>query len=371
MIDPQHGVRLADHCTLGVGGEAKHFRRVKDAGQLREALAGAQREHVAVHILGGGSNVVFADEGFEGLVIHVDIRGVESEHAGGRTRFRAGAGEPWDPFVAATVAAGCAGLECLSGIPGQVGGTPVQNVGAYGQDVSGTITHVEAIDRDTLEHVRMSNSDCEFGYRTSRFKRHDVNRFAVTQVEFELSSGGPATVLYPDVVAYFEQAGRQAPTLAQVRDATLAIRRRKGMVIEPGNPANHSVGSFFVNPIVDNSHYSGIEKIAPGAPRYRVDDDQVKVPAAWLIERAGFPRGTRRGVIGVSPFQAQAIVNHGGATAADVVSLAADIKRAVWNMFGVALVPEPVFVGFPPSTELHWLLDPAPGSKVDRTGPNP
>ena len=331
----EHGVRLSDMCTLGVGGEARYFCRVADAEQLRGALRWARGPDLPVHVLGGGSNVVFADEGFDGLVIGVDIRGVLSEPHADRIRFRAGAGEPWDPFVATTVAAECAGLECLSGIPGQVGGTPVQNVGAYGQDVSGTISRVEAVNRETLEVVQFPNAECDFGYRTSRFKRRDLNRFVVTQVEFELKRDGAATVLYPDVVTYFKQAGEEAPTLADVRKATLAIRRRKGMVIEPGNPANHSVGSFFVNPVISTEQFARVEHIAPGAPRYRVDDRLVKVPAAWLIERAGFEKGTRRGTVGVSPFQAQAIVNHGGATAADIVSLAADIKRAVWNTFRI------------------------------------
>jgi UDP-N-acetylmuramate dehydrogenase len=353
-------VRLSDLCTLGVGGEAWAFSRISNAGELRDALKWARDSGMPVHVLGGGSNVVFADEGFNGLVLHVDIRGVRADARADRTRFRAGAGEPWDLFVAATVAAECAGLECLSGIPGQVGGTPVQNVGAYGQDVSGTITCVEAMDRETLELVQLSNADCEFGYRTSRFKRRDLHRFVVTQVEFELTRKGAATVLYPDVVAFFTESGLTSPTLADVRQATLAIRRRKGMVIEPGNPANHSVGSFFVNPVVTNEQVAQVEQTAPGVPRYRVDDRLVKVPAAWLIERAGFAKGTRRGVVGVSPFQAQAIVNHGGATAADVLSLAGDIKRAVWNAFRIALVPEPVFVGFPPSAELRWLLDAEP-----------
>lgn len=356
----EHGVRLSGLCTLGVGGEARAFVRVADSAQLRDALRWARDETLAVHLLGGGSNVVFADEGFDGLVVHVDIRGVRQHEESDRTTFCVGAGEPWDPFVAATVAAECAGLECLSGIPGQVGGTPVQNVGAYGQDVSGTITRVDAMNRETLEMVQFTNAECEFGYRTSRFKRHDLNRFVVTEVAFELARHAAPTVLYPDVVSFFTERGQTSPTLADVRRATLAIRRRKGMVVEPGNPANQSVGSFFVNPIIENTHYAEVLAIAPGTPRYPVDDQRVKVPAAWLIERAGFSKGTNRGLVGVSPFQAQAIVNHGGATAADIVSLAVEIKRAVWNTFRVALVPEPVFVGFRPSAELAWLLDPEP-----------
>jgi UDP-N-acetylmuramate dehydrogenase len=350
-------VRLSELCTLGVGGVARDFCRVRQAEELHEALRWAKRSKAPVHILGGGSNVVFADAGFDGLVIHVDIRGVTRQNLSDRTVCRVGAGEPWDPFVESTVADGCVGLECLSGIPGLVGGTPVQNVGAYGQDVSGVITVVEVVNRDTLDSLRLTNVDCEFGYRSSRFKRKDANRFVVTAVEFALMRGGPATVLYPDVVQHFEQLGQRDPTVTAVRDAILAIRRRKGMVIEAGNPANRSVGSFFVNPVITTDHLLRLEPGAPGMPRYRVDERQVKIPAAWLIEKAGYEKGTRRGAVGVSPFQAQAIVNHDGATAADIVQLAAAIKQAVWNRFQIALVPEPVFVGFERTEELDWLLD--------------
>jgi UDP-N-acetylmuramate dehydrogenase len=355
----ESGVPLSDRCTLGVGGAARFFSRAIDAETLERSLQWARRSNTPIHILGGGSNVVFADAGFDGLVIHVDIRGVSRVDTNDRVRYRAGAGEPWDPFVAATVAEGCAGLECLSGIPGQVGGTPVQNVGAYGQDVSAVITCVEAINRGTLAVERLDNVECGFGYRTSRFKGRDLNRFVVTQVEFELTRDGSASLLYPDVIAHFESIGETSPALGEVREAILTIRRRKGMVIEPDNPANQSVGSFFVNPVITNEALARLEARQTGMPRYRVDDGHVKVPAAWLIENAGFPKGTTRGVVGVSPFQAQAIVNHGGATAADVVSLATDIKQAVWDEFRVTLVPEPVFVGFPPA-ELRWLLDSEP-----------
>jgi UDP-N-acetylmuramate dehydrogenase len=350
-------VPLSDLCTLGVGGVARDFCRVGHVEELREALQWARRSRAAVHILGGGSNVVFADAGFDGLVIHVDIRGVTRENLGDRSVCRAGAGEPWDPFVESTVADGCVGLECLSGIPGLVGGTPVQNVGAYGQDVSGVITVVEVVNRDTLDIQRLTNIDCEFGYRSSRFKRNDANRFVVTAVEFALKRGGPGTVLYPDVVQHFAQLGQRDPTVCAVRDAILAIRRRKGMVIEAGNPANRSVGSFFVNPVMTTEHLRRLEQEAPGIPRYRVDERHVKIPAASLIERAGYPKGTRRGPVGVSPFQSQAIVNHDGATATEIVQLAAAIKQAVWNQFQIALVPEPVFVGFERTKELDWLLD--------------
>ncbi|MGH9176642.1 MAG: UDP-N-acetylmuramate dehydrogenase, partial [Vicinamibacterales bacterium] len=327
-----------------------------------EGLAWARTRHVPVHVLGGGSNVVVADQGFDGLVIHVDIRGVARAPDDGRETFSVGAGEPWDPFVAATVAAGCAGLECLSGIPGQVGGTPVQNVGAYGQDVSGSIIRVHVVDRETQTASILTADECGFGYRTSRFKHHD--RFIVSRVEFALVPDGPPTLAYADVITFFDEAGNSRPSLLEVRDAILGIRRRKGMVIEDGNPANRSVGSFFVNPIITREHYARLSPFHEidwaAVPHYRVGADRVKVPAAWLIERAGFPKGFTRGPIGVSPFQAQAILNHGGARALDVLTLAADIKHAVWQAFEIALVPEPIFVGFKAVPDLQWLLDAQP-----------
>lgn len=367
----QSNVPLSRWCTLGVGGNARWFCHAPDDTGITDALTWADQRSLAVHVLGGGSNIVIADEGFDGLVVHVDIRGVTSYPHDGRVVYSAGAGEPWDPFVAATVADGCAGLECLSGIPGQVGGTPVQNVGAYGQDVSGTITSVHVVDRHTGLHTALSAKESRFGYRASRFKREDFNRFIVTRVEFALAQNAAPTISYADLIAYFDQAGAAAPSLAEVREAILRIRRRKGMVIEEGNPANRSVGSFFVNPVLSRAHFDRVEARAGSAgatvPHYAIGPDSVKVPAAWLIERAGFAKGVSRGAVGVSPFQAQAIVNHGGARAADILSLAADIKRVVWQKFDVAIVPEPVFVGFPLTADLQWLLDPHPIGAAHKT----
>jgi UDP-N-acetylmuramate dehydrogenase len=357
-MTPQSDVALAPLCTMAVGGAARWFVDAHRESDVADALHWAHQRAVAVHVLGGGSNVLVADEGIDGLVIHISMRGVERVDSDGLTLYSCAAGEPWDPFVAATVQAGCAGLECLSGIPGGVGGTPVQNVGAYGQDVSGTITRVRVVTRASGAAHWLHNTECGFGYRTSRFKRDDNNKYIVTAVEFELRHGSPPTIQYADVIAYFETAGRAHPTLQEVRDAVLAIRRRKGMVIEPGNEANRSCGSFFVNPIVTNDDLRRVESITGGTavPHYVVDAASVKIPAAWLIERAGFPKGTKRSTVAVSPFQAQAIINLGGARAADVLALASDMKRAVWTIFGISIVPEPVFLGFAPSSELRFLL---------------
>ena len=353
MIDVQTAIRLADWCTLNVGGPARWFHEVGSEDDAILGLQWAAERGVPVLVLGGGSNVVIADEGFAGLVLKIAIGGVSAAASGSRVTYAVGSGAEWDPFVARTVAENCAGLECLSGIPGLVGGTPVQNVGAYGQDVSATIRSVRAIDRAAQRVVTFANADCGFGYRTSRFKHADAGRFIVTGVEFVLERDGLPTVAYADVIKHFEGGGGQ-PSLQAVREAILEIRSRKGMVIKEGNPANRSCGSFFVNPVITREHFARVGD----PPHYPAGDRHVKLPAAWLIEQAGFTKGHIAGRVGISPFQAQGLINRGGATAAEVVGLAVDIKRAVWDKFGIALVPEPVFVGFENDSTVRWLLTP-------------
>ena len=357
-MTPQTDVPLASLSTMAVGGPARWLVAASTESDVIDALAWARDRAVAVQVLGGGSNVVIADRGFDGLAIHVDVRGTTRDSDGSQVTVRVGAGEPWDPFVDDMVNDHLGGLECLSGIPGRVGGTPVQNVGAYGQDVSSTITRVHTIDRAAQASRLFDSVECGFGYRTSRFKHADADRYIVVGVEFSLRRDAAPTLAYADVVAFFDRSGISNPSLRQVRDAVLTIRRRKGMVIEPGNLANRSCGSFFVNPVVRLEALQRARDVAgtEDVPHYVVDDSSVKLPAAWLIERSGFPKGTTRGPVGVSPFQAQAIINHGGASAADVLALAGDIKRAVWNIFGISIVPEPVLIGFAPSPEIRFLL---------------
>lgn len=357
-MKPRSDVALAPLCTMGVGGPARWFVAARSEADVIDALRWAAARSMPVQVLGGGSNVVIADAGFDGLVIHVNVGGITRQDEGQAVTLRAGAGEAWDPFVATAVGEHLGGLECLSGIPGFVGGTPVQNVGAYGQDVSATIVRVHVVERGSGAPRTFTNRECGFGYRTSRFKHADADRYIVTAVEFTLPKDAPPTVTYADVVAYFTESKTAEPSLFAVREAVLAIRRRKGMVIEPGNAANRSCGSFFVNPVVDVDALRRVQDVAGAAnvPHYPADAATVKIPAAWLIERAGFTKGTSRGAVGISPYQAQAIVNRGAARAADVLALAIDVKRAVWNTFGISIVPEPVFVGFAPSPELRFLL---------------
>ena len=362
MTELQEQVPLAGWCTLDVGGPARWFVSATSEATIVEALNWADAHQVEVLVLGGGSNVVIADEGFPGLVIQIAIRGIDRMGDGPTTVFGVGSGEPWDEFVAWTVEAGCAGLECLSGIPGLVGGTPVQNVGAYGQEVSSTIRSVRAIETASRKPVTIEARECGFGYRTSRFKHVDAGRFIVTAVEYALSQSGAPTIVYADAVKYFADRAGAAPSLSDVRAAIIEIRSRKGMVIRDGNPANRSCGSFFINPIVRCDYFDRIAASVRGeqVPHYPAGEAHVKVPAAWLIEHAGFAKGYEQGRVGISPFQAQGLINRGGASAADVLTLAVAIKRAVWKRFGVALVPEPVFVGFAGNPTAQWLLDRSP-----------
>jgi len=339
------GEPLAPWSTLGVGGRAAWFGRATTAGDVARAHQWAADRKAPLFVLGGGSNLVIADEGIDGLVLQMGARGVELVADGAATLVQARAGEPWDEVVAATVARGLAGLECLSGIPGSVGGTPIQNVGAYGQEVSNTLEAVAVFDRQTGRPAVLSAAECRFGYRMSRFKRDDANRFIVCDVTFRLRPG-PPTVTYPDVVAHLERAGVASPDVAAVREAVLAIRRRKGMVLDAADPDTRSVGSFFMNPVVSARDHARLTSAAGPAPSFALPGGDVKVPAAWLIEHAGFPRGFASGPVGLSSKHPLAIVNRGGASARDVLALAVRIKQQVADTFGVRLRPEPVFAGF-------------------------
>jgi UDP-N-acetylmuramate dehydrogenase len=342
-------VALAPLTTLGIGGAARWFTRAAAAQEIAAAHRWAADRDEALFVLGGGSNVVIADEGLNGLVMLAAVPGLEFTAAGGDSILRAGAGERWDDVVAAAVGRGLAGLECLSGIPGSVGGTPVQNVGAYGQEVSDTIDRVTVFDRTAGVTATLSNADCRFGYRMSRFKREDAGRFIVCDVAFRLRPGRPTTT-YPDVIKYFDRHGLGAPTVADARAAILDIRRAKGMVIDPSDPDTRSVGSFFMNPIVDAA------RAPAAAPVFTLAGGNVKIPAAWLIERAGFARGYEAGRAGLSTKHPLALVNRGGATARDIIALALRIKRHVFEQFGITLRPEPIFLGFGDDPDVQYLL---------------
>jgi UDP-N-acetylmuramate dehydrogenase len=340
----QEQVALAPLTTLRIGGPARWFAR---ATHVEHLLTASRSEGEPLFVLGGGSNLVVSDQGFNGLVLQIAIGGVNTTRDGQDVIVTAGAGESWDSLVEFAVSQDLAGIECLSGIPGTVGGTPIQNVGAYGQEVATVIEWVAAFDRVTQAAVRLSRADCGFAYRMSRFKREDSGRFIITAVAFRLNPGAAPTVTYSDVVDNLAQQNVQCATVQQVRDAVLHIRRRKGMVLDATDSDTRSVGSFFMNPVVDRTTF---ERIAP-APHYLMDNDTVKIPAAWLIDQSGFARGHLDGAVGLSTKHPLAIVNRGGATARDVLRLAHRIKLAVRERFDINLRPEPVFVGFSPDDD--------------------
>ena len=348
-VAPHANVPLAPLTTLGVGGPARWYVRAESVEAVQAANRWAGERALPLLVLGGGSNIVIADEGFDGLVLHVVMTGRDVRARGDEATLDAGAGEPWDRLVEAVVAEGYAGMECLSGIPGLTGGTPIQNVGAYGQEVSGTIEHVTAVDRLSHEIIVIPNAECGFSYRQSRFKQSDAGRFIVCRVSFRVHKA-PPTVTYPDVVAWVERQRIPHPDVSDIRTAVLAIRRAKGMVLDAPDPDTRSVGSFFMNPIVPAETQARL-----GAPAFPMSGGRVKIPAAWLIERAGFHRGFAAGLAGLSSKHPLAITNRGGARAADIVDLACRIKRAVMDRHGVALRPEPVFVGFEQDERVQFL----------------
>jgi UDP-N-acetylmuramate dehydrogenase len=343
-------VPLAPMTTLGIGGSARYFSAVKTSEQIAAGVQWAADRGLPLFVLGGGSNIVVADEGVSGLALRIDIKGVENHSEGDRMIVTAGAGEEWESFVAGCAEAGWAGIECLSGIPGRVGATPIQNVGAYGQETSETLVRLSALDRQSGEMVEIDSSECQFGYRTSRFKTSDANRFVVTAVTFSLQADGKPTLRYPELIRHLREQGIWDPGIADVRRAVIELRRRKAMVIDPFDSDSRSVGSFFVNPVVSQSEFERIRtEVGGGAagsmPAFPQEDGKVKLSAAWLIERAGIRRGFVFGNVGTSTKHALAIVNRGGGTAREVIELKTLIQKRVRDKFGIELVPEPVFVG--------------------------
>jgi UDP-N-acetylmuramate dehydrogenase len=344
-------VRLAEHTTLGLGGPARCFVRSTTEADLIEAVRAADAGGEPLLILGGGSNLVVADQGFDGTVVQVATTGLRQHEAGLVT---VAAGEDWDTVVAWTVAAGLAGLECLSGIPGRAGATPIQNVGAYGQEVAETITEVRTYDRVTGEIAIIPNERCGFGYRTSVFKRDEARRHVVLAVTFRLAEQSASRPLrYPELAAALGVAPGDQAASTEVRSAVIELRRGKGMVIDAADPDARSVGSFFVNPVLDGHALAAVEAAARArcgdgtrVPRFAAGDGLVKVPAAWLIERAGFGKGYSLGDgARISSKHTLALVNSGSATTASLLALARQIRDGVRDIFGVSLTPEPVLVG--------------------------
>ncbi|HXP47680.1 MAG TPA: UDP-N-acetylmuramate dehydrogenase [Terriglobales bacterium] len=341
----QQQIPLAPLTTFKVGGPARYFVEARSEEDVRAAVAEAQTRGWPLFVLGGGSNLVISDTGWPGLVLKIALTGITERHDGSRTTFEAAAGEDWDGFVTHAVARNCAGIECLSGIPGSVGGTPVQNVGAYGQEVSDTITSVRVLDTASGEFRELENAGSGFAYRTSIFNTRERGRYIVLRVTFALAPGGTAHIEYADLKRHF--ASRSSPpTLAETREAVRTIRLSKAMIIVPGDDDCRSAGSFFKNPLLTREAFEQLQARAGPIPNFFARDGMIKLAAAWLVEHAGFTKGLARGPVGISRKHALAIVNRGGATAADIIALKNEIQQRVLDQFGIELQPEPVFVGF-------------------------
>lgn len=356
----KEAVALAPFTTLKIGGPARYLIEVETTEELVDAVNWAASKRLPIFILGGGSNIVIADSGFPGLVIHNRIRGFEfwpdpAKFVCSRddeTFVKVGAGESWNVFVQLCVAKNLAGVECLAGIPGNVGATPIQNVGAYGQDVSETIVAVEAFDLHASRVVEIPASECDFGYRASRFKHRDRNRFIVSRVTYKLLLNGKPQIRYGELKKFLDEHHLPEPSLSDVSLSVYEIRKRKAMVISD-DPDSRSVGSFFVNPTMTQAEFAEVHRRAEkflrageAMPAFPAANHHLKLSAAWLIERAGITRGYVYGRVGTSTKHALAIINRGGGTAREVVELADLIKSRVLDAFGVELTPEPVFIGF-------------------------
>jgi UDP-N-acetylmuramate dehydrogenase len=365
-------VFLAGYTTLGLGGPAKTFVSASGEDTLTAAVRSADAAREPVLVIGGGSNLVIADAGFDGTVIHVNTRGVTYapvRDAADRVDVTVAAGEDWDDVVAATIAEGLAGLECLSGIPGRVGGTPVQNVGAYGHEVAEVIAQVRVYDRQEDQIRIIPNEFCTFAYRTSLFKSGRPEslvswpdgpsgqippqpRHVVLDVTFRLARQSLSTpVKYAELAAELGVAMGEQAGADEVRSAVLKIRARKGMVLNPGDPDTRSAGSFFTNPVISAGEFARVEAAAAArgagpVPRFAAGDGFVKVPAAWLIEHSGFAKGYGAPASArVSSKHTLALINAGDATTADLVALAREIVSGVRAAYGVTLTPEPILIG--------------------------
>jgi len=339
--------RLSAYTTFRLGGPAGRFTVARTAEELTSAVAQADAAGEPVLILGGGSNLLVADEGFPGLVVRVASAGISVSGTARGAAVTVAAGENWAALVDWAVTEKLAGIECLAGIPGMAGATPIQNVGAYGQEVAATIDSVRVFDRAARTERTLSPAECEFGYRASLFKAAP-DRYVVLEVTFALASDPMSMpVKYPELAGKLGVSVGERSPLPDVRDAVLALRRSKGMVLDAEDPDTASAGSFFTNPVISSLQFAELERRAKGAvPTYPARDGQVKVPAAWLIEHAGFGKGFR-GPAGarISTKHTLALTNAGGATTADVIGLARQIVAGVREAFGVELTSEPTLVG--------------------------
>lgn len=350
MIQVKENINLYPFTTLNVGGKAKYFVSVSTEDELKEAVNFAKENALPIFFLGGGSNILVSDDGFDGLVVLKGISGFDYSVENGAAMVTVGSGENWDDVVRRTVELGFAGIECLSGIPGMVGAAPVQNIGAYGQEVSNVIREVRAYDLKTNTFVELSNNECKFGYRKSLFNTYEKGRYVITKVILELVPNGKPTLKYHDLQAKF--ADNAIPTLSEVRDAVIEIRRSKGAAYVGGELEFKSAGSFFKNPIVSREVFESVKKVMEGMEQpatpwfWDLPNGKVKIAAAYLLEKAGFTKGYKMGKAGISPKHALSLINLGGANAEDIINLAKEVIKGVEDKFGIRLEAEPLMVGF-------------------------
>jgi UDP-N-acetylmuramate dehydrogenase len=350
MIE-RHSVPLSELTTLRVGGPARRLIEASSEGEIVEAVRAADVEKQPLLVMGRGSNLLVSDEGFAGTVLRLTGGGMARRTTDGTARVTVAAGEVWDDFVSGCVAERLAGVECLSGIPGLVGATPIQNVGAYGQEVAQTIVAVRAYDRAAGNVVDLAPAQCEFGYRTSAFRRS--SRHVVLAVTFALEPAADARpIRYQELARRLGLRTGERPPLAEVREAVLTLRRAKGMVLDPDDPDSVSAGSFFLNALLAPEQAAELQervrsRLGEGVavPAWPEEDGRVKVSAAWLIEQAGFSRGFGSGRVGISSKHTLAVINRGGASAGEIAALARQMRDGVREAFGVTLAPEPTLVG--------------------------
>lgn len=335
---------ISELTTFEIGGPARFFAEPSEMTQIRELLAWAKQTHIPVYPLGDGSNILASDSGYNGLLVrlnnqNIDIINKDEE----QVLIRVGAGMIWDNLVSFTVQQDWAGIECLSGIPGRVGASPMQNIGAYGQEAAQAIQAVEVLDMDEMRSLVLQNEDCQFAYRSSNFKTIWQGKYLITAVHFHLHIHGPANLRYRDLQNYFRS--NSSPTLSEVRLAVLDIRRSKSMLYDRSDPNHRCAGSFFLNPIVPLQEANLLSQQNPDMPLYPVNNQCCKLSAAWLIDHAGFSKGYQQGCAKLSDKHVLCLVNPGGARAQDIISLAQTIKEKVHQKFGVELTAEPNLLG--------------------------
>jgi UDP-N-acetylmuramate dehydrogenase len=335
---------FADFSTISLGGPCTYIRQVGSIAELEDAYSWAARSQIPWFCFGGGSNILMSDAGFPGLGIKLELRGIQY-HPGDLVEVACG--ENWDYFVLNMISEGRTGIECLSGIPGTVGATPIQNVGAYGQDVSQTIESVTLMNFPSMSLKTLTNSECQFFYRDSIFKSTKRNEFVITSVTFKLPKAMPAAPSYKELVSHLEKEDHyknaQTPTekMDAIRNTVIRLRRSKGMVLDPNDPDSKSLGSFFKNTIIDKAQLDFAKNVDNTTPYFEAGEGLYKIPAAWLIERSGFKKGYRQGNVQLSSKHTLALVNHGSATTKELLALASNIQKKVYELYKIHLEMEP------------------------------